>query len=115
MRRFKWLPDLSQIHSYGKLNTHQPFENALTGELTTKTFLFLGFSFTDPNLTNEQLPNLFNKYYPSLENISRLSLGSGLEGFIAKSVADRLNIPIDIKIVNHQLVFIMRLSKKPRK
>lgn len=30
--------------------THEPFVNALTGELTTKTFLFLGFSFTDPNL-----------------------------------------------------------------
>jgi len=30
--------------------THQPFVNALAGELTTKTFLFLGFSFTDPNL-----------------------------------------------------------------
>lgn len=30
--------------------THEPFINALTGELTTKTFLFLGFSFTDPNL-----------------------------------------------------------------
>lgn len=30
--------------------THEPFINALAGELTTKTFLFLGFSFTDPNL-----------------------------------------------------------------
>lgn len=30
--------------------THQPFINALTGELITKTFLFIGFSFTDPNL-----------------------------------------------------------------
>jgi uncharacterized Rossmann fold enzyme len=30
--------------------THEPFLNALTGELTTKTFLFIGFSFTDPNL-----------------------------------------------------------------
>jgi len=29
---------------------HEPFINALTGELTTKTFLFIGFSFTDPNL-----------------------------------------------------------------
>lgn len=28
----------------------QPFLNALTGDLTTKTFLFVGFSFTDPNL-----------------------------------------------------------------
>lgn len=31
-------------------HTHEPFINALTGELTTKTFLFLGFSFNDPNL-----------------------------------------------------------------
>lgn len=30
--------------------THEPFINALTGELTTRTFLFVGFSFTDPNL-----------------------------------------------------------------
>jgi hypothetical protein len=31
-------------------NTHEPFISALTGDLTTKTFLFIGFSFTDPNL-----------------------------------------------------------------
>lgn len=29
---------------------HQPFVTALSGDLVTKTFLFLGFSFTDPNL-----------------------------------------------------------------
>lgn len=28
----------------------QPFINALSGDLISKTFLFLGFSFTDPNL-----------------------------------------------------------------
>jgi hypothetical protein len=37
--------DYEQYHQ-----THEPFVNALTGELTTKTFLFIGFSFTDPNL-----------------------------------------------------------------
>jgi hypothetical protein len=37
--------DYEQYHQ-----THEPFINALTGELTTKTFLFVGFSFTDPNL-----------------------------------------------------------------
>ncbi len=31
-------------------STHEPFISALTGDLTTKTFLFIGFSFTDPNL-----------------------------------------------------------------
>jgi hypothetical protein len=30
--------------------THDAFIAALTGDLTTKTFLFIGFSFTDPNL-----------------------------------------------------------------
>ncbi|HEX8459357.1 MAG TPA: SIR2 family protein [Pyrinomonadaceae bacterium] len=30
--------------------SHEPFISALTGDLTTKTFLFIGFSFTDPNL-----------------------------------------------------------------
>ncbi|WP_150139831.1 SIR2 family protein [Candidatus Enterovibrio escicola] len=37
-----------QYESYHQ--THEPFINALTGELITKTFLFIGFSFTDPNL-----------------------------------------------------------------
>ncbi|WP_028865371.1 SIR2 family protein [Psychromonas aquimarina] len=37
--------DYEQYHQ-----THEPFVNTLTGELTTKTFLFIGFSFTDPNL-----------------------------------------------------------------
>jgi hypothetical protein len=31
-------------------NTHAPFITALSGDLVEKTFLFLGFSFTDPNL-----------------------------------------------------------------
>jgi hypothetical protein len=31
-------------------STHAPFVAALGGELVSKTFLFLGFSFTDPNL-----------------------------------------------------------------
>ena len=30
--------------------THEPFINALQGDLITKTFLFIGFSFNDPNL-----------------------------------------------------------------
>jgi hypothetical protein len=30
--------------------THEPFISALSGDLVSKTFLFIGFSFTDPNL-----------------------------------------------------------------
>nr|WP_087574453.1 SIR2 family protein [Sphingomonas sp. CDS-1] len=31
-------------------HTHKPFVTALSGDLVSKTFLFIGFSFTDPNL-----------------------------------------------------------------
>lgn len=38
----------AQYESY--YSTHAPFISTLTGDLTTKTFLFIGFSFEDPNL-----------------------------------------------------------------
>ncbi|WP_035108676.1 SIR2 family protein [Flavobacterium denitrificans] len=34
----------------GYFNTHEPFITTLSGELISKTFLFIGFSFTDPNI-----------------------------------------------------------------
>ena len=34
----------------GYFQTHEPFITALSGKLITKTFLFLGFSFSDPNI-----------------------------------------------------------------
>lgn len=37
-----------QYENYHK--THEPFITALSGDLISKTFLFIGFSFTDPNL-----------------------------------------------------------------
>lgn len=38
----------SQYEQYHK--THEAFVTALSGDLISKTFLFIGFSFTDPNL-----------------------------------------------------------------
>lgn len=46
-------PDEAVITKDDYENYHvkmQPFINALSGDLVSKTFLFLGFSFTDPNL-----------------------------------------------------------------
>lgn len=37
-----------QYERYHK--THEPFVTALSGDLISKTFLFIGFSFSDPNL-----------------------------------------------------------------
>jgi hypothetical protein len=41
---------LTKQHYERYYQTHQEFLAALSGDLITKTFLFLGFSFSDPNL-----------------------------------------------------------------
>ncbi len=52
-----------------------PFINALSGDLMTKTFLFIGFSFTDPNLSyifahlRTQLKNNMREHYCFLKDI----------------------------------------------
>jgi hypothetical protein len=47
-------------------NTHGPFITALSGDLVSKTFLFMGFSFSDPNLDY-----IFNRVRLSLHGQSR--------------------------------------------
>ena len=55
----------------------RPFINALSGDLMTKTFLFIGFSFTDPNFSyicahlRTHLKGNMREHYCFLEDISR--------------------------------------------
>lgn len=58
---------------------------------------------------------LLTEYYGDLGTQSGLSLGSGLEGYIAKSIATLLNIPIEVKYQPDlsSLALILKLSKKP--
>lgn len=64
--------DFERYHS-----THEQFINALTGDLTTKMMLFLGLSFTDPNLfyVLSRLKTRFDKsgrpHYAIMKNFSR--------------------------------------------
>lgn len=58
---------------------------------------------------------LLTRYYGVLANQTNLSLGSGLEGYIARMVSTLLNIPLS---VNYQeeassLSFTLKLSKQP--
>ena len=54
-----------------------PFINALSGDLMTKTFLFIGFSFTDPNFSyicahlRTHLKGNMREHYCFLKDISR--------------------------------------------
>lgn len=55
----------------------RPFINALSGDLMTKTFLFIGFSFTDPNFSyicahlRTHLKGNMREHYCFLKDISR--------------------------------------------
>ncbi|PQJ12632.1 hypothetical protein CJD36_002500 [Flavipsychrobacter stenotrophus] len=57
--------------------THAPFVTALSGDLVSKTFLFIGFSFTDPNLDyvlsrlNYQFGAIKKQHYCFIKNESK--------------------------------------------
>jgi PAS domain-containing protein len=62
----------------------------------TKTGINLLFICTIPSLTQEDLRQIFTKYYPTLQNKLTVQIYSGLEGFIAKEISTRLGIPLDV-------------------
>lgn len=67
--------------------------------------------YTQKILQNE-LNDLFLKHYGELTKSTNLKLGSGLEGFIAKSIATELNIPVSAQIMQNppRLVISIKLG-----
>lgn len=63
-------------------STHAPFITALSGDLITKTFLFIGFSFTDPNLNyvfsrlKVNYEENINHHYAFIKKIAKGEKGS---------------------------------------
>lgn len=70
-----------------------------------------------PPLGEKQLQELFIHYYGFLGNTTNLRLGSGLEGFIAKTAADELNLKLNASCTQNpsRLVLSLELSKNPSK
>lgn len=66
-----------QYEAYYK--THEHFVTALSGDLISKTFLFIGFSFTDPNLDyvlsrlNIQFGENIRQHYCFIKKVSKSS------------------------------------------
>jgi Sir2- and TIR-associating SLOG family/SIR2-like domain len=65
---------------------HYIFQNALEGDLVNKTFLFLGFSFTDPNLEymlghlRSLLEHSRREHYAIMREVRQNTHASGKEG-----------------------------------
>lgn len=78
-----------------------------------KEFVYLIFT-THSNLVAGDDRLLFTEYYGRLSTTTNLRLGSGLEGYMAKTVASLLGIPLDVQINDQSsLEFRLKLSKKP--
>lgn len=67
-----------------------------------------------PAVPNKLQEDLLSQYSGSLEKETNLRLGSGLEGFIAQSIADQLKLPLLVKSLQYpaRLSFILELSKE---
>lgn len=72
--------------------------------------IVINFDYYIPDLTKQK--ELFIPNYGSLNSINNLKLGSGLEGFITKSIADQLNIPIKVitKPEEKQTSFVLYIN-----
>lgn len=59
--------------------------------------------------------DLLDEYYGKLNMVSQMALGSGFEGFIAKKVANQLNISIEVRAEkdNRRIVFSLSVKKNP--
>lgn len=55
----------------------------------------------------------FTEYYGKLGINTSLRLGSGLEGYMVKTIAQSLGIPLKVKIDQSLVIFSLMLSKKP--
>lgn len=60
--------------------------------------------------------SLYNRNYEGLKTITNLRIGSGLEGYIAKSISTQLNLPVLLQVENNlsKLAFVLRLSRLSR-
>lgn len=108
---FLKLLDLAILLSGGKEN---PIVE-LTVRQEDKVTLGVAVTTSSPPLSEEQQKWLFEANYGHLGKVAYLYLGSGLEGFIAKSILTQFNIPWEIKSEGNppRLAFLIKLSKLP--
>ena len=78
------------------------------------SIIYIKIIATFRSLTRNEQIELFQEYYGSLGTGTNLHLGSGLEGYIVKNIATRLNIPLglDFSADNSKLIFILKLNRR---
>jgi|SRR3989344_1471483 len=89
-------------------------QNAYVSISLSKKDLLIGviLSAFPVNLNISEVDLLFKEYYGNLASRTNLSLGSGIEGFISKTISAELNLPIKAKISGSQLSFEIEITKE---
>lgn len=109
----KWLDlllrkllDIAILLAYGQAKPWVGFslreeDRKVIVEMRTKT----------PPLLPQEYKQLFTQYYGNLGAKTNLNLGSGLEGFIAKTIATELQIPLSVKFQEDYALFALTVPK----
>lgn len=84
---------------------------SLTIQRGNKETITIKITTSCPALSEEELLDITSPYYIKLYNKTNLHIGSGLEGYLAKTLCNELNIPLDIKYKNNTITFLLTLKK----
>lgn len=87
-----------------------PF-TSLTMHRYNKDTITIKITSSCPVLSEEELKDITSAYYNKLFNKTNLHLGSGLEGYLAKTLCNELNILLDIKYINKTITSSISLKK----
>ena len=96
-------------------NTHGAYINTLSGDLVSKTFLFIGFSFTDPNLDyilsriRVTYKNNYRKHFCIFREVAKINSESDLE-FEYRKIKQKLIIE-DLKRFNIHVLLVKSHSE----
>lgn len=96
------------------ISSESKFGQAILGVLREGTsFIKVEVFIPNFHIRDEEKILLFSQYYGSLSSITNLRLGSGLEGYLAKTLANVLNVPIYFNDTQSGLIIGIKLSKGP--
>lgn len=93
------------------LASNQPNLQTTLSIRQNTTSLIITITTSCPQFFAQLKDDVFLQYYGILRDKSNLHLGSGLEGFLAKTIADALNIPLTINVADSYCTFTLGLKK----
>ena len=72
-------------------------------------FVVIAIKSTCSNMPSNASDDLFVLNYGELSATTNLKLASGLEGYIAKRISEKLHLPIEVRISGVEVAFIIRI------